>query len=738
MYAVSTEVKRILRGVLGAGRWCVPACAFGSMPALAAEPLPAIDEIVVTATKRGDELLQDVPFSIRAVGERDLLYKDVTEYNDWARLVPGLATQDQGPGEKRFIIRGIQSVGPATVGVYFDEGVITGFNPEDDGGGRNAEIRLYDVERIEVLRGPQGTLYGEGSMSGTIRIVTNKPNLQEWQGAVALDGGSIRKGGETIHADGMLNIPVVKDRFALRAVAWYEDDDGFVDNVRLAAKDVNDAETTGGRLAARWSANEQLTVDLSAVLQRTEVGAKQRFFPTIGELQTDEFIVDRYQDDLDLFQIAFAYQLPGGSIQASSALLNRDVFFRFDSTPLLIFFGVPLPFALAVTDQPDEREIWSNEIRYSSDLDGPFDFVVGAFYQRSKRDFESNVISTDLNGVPTGTEADIFGRESGFDIDQYAAFGELTYQFNDRWSGLVGVRYFDYEQDSTSIETLPFGGFDPGESPTPDPNRSAGDSDVSVKASLSFKASESVNLYALYSEGFRQGGTNSTGFGNAIIIPEEFEPDSIKNYEIGAKSEWLDGRVVVNAAAYRIDWSNIQTQEQEPVQGFNFIGNAGAARVDGVEVELFAQPTPKFYVALAAGYQDARLTEDQPVLEVETPVGRDGDPIPSVPEFTGSVSAQFDFPVSGSWTGYVRGDWSYTGDSQTQFNQNGEFFNEQGAYDIADLRLGFENGPWRITLYAENLLDERAEVTIVENRAVPLSIFTNRPRTLGVKIRRQF
>lgn len=738
MSIVSSEMACVLRSARFARRWTIASLAVVAVPALAAEPGFGLEEVVVTATKRGEELLQEVPASIRALGERDFIYKDVTEYNDWARLVPGLTTQDQGPGEKRFIIRGIQSVGPATVGVYFDDGVITGFNPEDDGGGRNADIRLYDVERIEVLRGPQGTLYGEGSMSGTIRIITNKPNLAEFKGAASLEGGTISEGGELFHGDGMVNVPLVKDRFALRAVGWYEDDDGFIDNVRLGIEDVNDAETTGGRLAARWKPDEPLTIDLSAVVQQTDVGGKRRFFPAIGELDTDEYTQDRYEDDLELFQLSVDYVLDSGAVHASSALLNRDVFFRFDSTPLLIFFGVPLPFALAVTDQPDEREVWSNEIRYASQLSGPFNFVAGAYYQRSERDFVSNVISTNESGVPNGTEPDIFGRESGFKIDQSAVFGELTYRFTDRWSALFGVRYFEYDQKSTSIETLPFGGFDPGDAPTPDPNRSANDSDVSIKASVSFKPTDDVNFYALYSEGFRQGGTNSTGFGNAIIIPEEFEPDSVDNFELGAKTTWLDGRLVLNAAVYRIDWSNIQTQEQEPVQGFSFIGNAGEARVDGVEVELFAQATPDLYFAIAGGYQDARLTEDQPVLEVETPVGRDGDPIPSVPEFTGSISGQYDFPVAGSWNGYIRADWAYTGESATQFNQNGEFYNVQHAYDTFDVRLGFESGAWRLALYAENVFDERAEITIVENRAVPLSVFTNRPRTVGLKIHREF
>ncbi|MFC1797240.1 TonB-dependent receptor [Pseudomonadota bacterium] len=696
-----------------------------------------LEEVKVTATKRGDVSVQDIPLSIRAIGTRELLDKGVEDFADWARLVPGLNVEDQGPGEKRIIMRGIRSVGPATVGVYFDDAVVTGFNPEDDGGGRNADIRLYDIERIEVLRGPQGTLYGEGSMTGTIRMITNKPDTSDAYGSFQVEGASTDHGGESYKFNGFANMPV-SDTFAIRAVGWYEDEAGFIDNVRLDINDINEEETYGGRLAARWTPSDKLTVDASFVGQSTELGGKQRYFPSIGDLETDEYTLDIYEDDLSIFQLGLDYEMDSGSIHISTALLNRDVFFRFDSTPLLIFFGVPVPFALAVTDQPDEREIWTNEIRFASDLGGRFEYVVGAFYQESKRDFESNVISTDINGVPNGTEADIFGRISGFDLDQYAFFGEMTYDFTDQFQGLIGIRYFDYQQDSYSQETLPFGGFDPGESPTPDPMRSAGDSDLNFKASLSYAINDDVNTYILYSEGFRQGGTNSTGFGNAIIIPEEYEPDTIDNYEIGLKSTLADGKVTANFSLYRIEWDNIQTQEQEPVQGFNFIGNAGTARVNGFEVEFWALLSPQLHLALGAGYVDAKLTEDQPLAEIDIPIGKDGDPIPYVPEFTGNATLQYDFPMGGAWNGFVRGDFSYTGSSQTQFNSNGQFYNEQSSYSILDLRFVTDTEDWRIAVYLDNVFDERAELTIVENLAVPLSIFTNRPRTFGVSVRRNF
>ena len=698
----------------------------------------AIEEIIVTATKRGAASVQDIPISLRAISGETLLDKGVEDYVDWARMVPGLIAQDQGPGEKRLIIRGVQSVGPATVGVYWDDSVITGSNLEDDGGGRNADIRLYDVERVEVLRGPQGTLYGAGSFSGTIRIITNKPDPSVVSTSVSTTLATTRKGDESYKANGHFNAPIMAGKLAVRGVAWYENEGGYIDNVRLGRDDINEEETYGGRFAVRLIASERLTIDASVTVQRTELDGKQRFFPAIGDLQTDEFTIDVYEDDLELYQLSLKYEADFGTFEASSGFLNRDVFFRFDSTPILLFFGVPVPFAIAVTDQPDKRDTWSNEIRFASNFDGPFQGIVGAFYQQTQKNFVSDVISASVDGVPNGTEADIFGRVSSFDSDQYALFGEFTYDVTDRFTVLAGFRYFDFNLDANSRETLPFGGFEPGNAPPPDPRRSASETSVSLKFSASYEINEEAMVYAVAAEGFREGGTNSTGFGNLFIIPEEFESDSIWNYELGAKTSWLDDRLIINVSGYIIEWSNIQTVEQEPVQGFQFIGNAGSARVKGFEFELFGRPAPGLDVTLSGGFQDARLTEDQPILAVETPIGRRGDRIPSVPQLSGAIAAQYTFPVGNGLESFVRGDLAYVSSSQTQFNDSGAFQNKQSDYTIMDLRFALEGEHWSAVAFVDNLFDQRADLTLVENRAVPLSVFTNRPRTFGITLTGSF
>lgn len=696
-----------------------------------------IEEIIVTATKRGATTIKDTALSIRAIGGDVLNDKGVQDFTDWAPLVPGLIAEDQGPGERRYVIRGVRSVGPSTVGVYLDDAVISGFNTEDDGGGRNVDIRLYDVERVEVLRGPQGTLYGAGSLSGTIRYVTNKPDTESLYGKISGSVSSTKSGEASYKGNGFINLPVTEN-FAVRAVGWYEDEGGFIDNVRLGIDDVNSAETDGGRLSARWRASKNLQFDASVIFQDMELGGKQRFFPQVGDLQSDEYIRDAYDDEAKIYQASLTYELGYGSIHASTAYFDRNVLYRFDSTPVLLLFGVPLPFAIAVTDQYENRELWSNEIRFASDFDGPLQLVAGAYYSSLDRSVEYRVISADSNGVPSGSQADIFGRVEDYTIDEMALFTELSYDITERLQAIVGLRWYDFEQDTQARETLPFGGFVGGMAPPPDPARSASDSDVSVKLSLSYKASDAWTFYGLYAEGFRQGGTNSIGFGTLVSFPESFESDSVKNYELGAKALLWDDRLSINTSVYVIDWSDMQTIEQEPVQGFSYIGNTGSAQIDGLEVEVFVQPSAQWELAFSATVLDARLTEDQPAVNLGTPVGRDGDPIPYVPDYTLAASVQYNFAEKNNWSGFVRADWNYVDSSQTQFNSNGLFYREQDSYEILDLRLTTHYNALEASLFVDNVFDERAEVSVLETIAIPLSVFTNRPRTFGLSVGYRF
>lgn len=691
-----------------------------------------VEEVVVTATKRGEATAQSVPISITALSGDHLTEAGATTFADWSHAVPGLVFQDQGPGDKRYIIRGVQSIGAPTVGVYLDNAVISGSNGEDDGGGKNIDIRLHDMERIEVLRGPQGTLYGAGSLSGTIRLITKQPKLDRFEGEVNAESSDTSRGSENYNFDGVVNVPIVEDKLALRAVGWYVNESGFIDNVRLGNTDINTEETTGGRLTVALAATDRLKLTGSILYQDQNVGGKSFYFPSDGDLRNSEYTLGPRTDRATISQLDLNYRFDAGTFDVSSAYFDRFVFFRFDSTPILIFFGVPdLP---AVTLQPEDSSIWTNEARYSSNLSGPFQFVVGALHQRLRRSFTSSVVSVDADGRATGTEPDIFGRTSAKQVKQEAVFGEGTYDFTPQWSLTAGLRWFKSEEDANSQNVFPFFG-----GPPEDPRSShTSEHKVTPKVSLAYKVKDGVLVYALAAQGFRQGGTNDAGFGSLIQVPEGFDSDSLWNYELGLKSAWLDRRLLLNLTAYAIRWSDIQTKNRTPNLGFVYIGNAGTASSDGLEAELTMLPLRGLELRASVAFQNARLTEDQPLAATDNDAGRDGDRIPNTPRFTANGSAQYTWPLSASLDAVLRGEVSYVGESQTYFSSRSEFFQRLAPYALADFRVGVQANNWNATLFVKNAFDRRAQIDKLYQTDAPLSVFTARPRTVGVNVGYRF
>lgn len=709
-----------------------PAAAARDAAAPRRAPTDSIQEIIVTATKRGEETAQSLPLSISALSGDSLRESGATVFSDWSHSVPGLVFQDQGPGDKRYIIRGVQSTGAPTVGVYLDNAVISGSNGEDDGGGKNIDIRLFDVDRIEVLRGPQGTLYGAGSLSGTIRLITKQPRLDRVEGNVGAEYSNTEKGGSNYSVNGMINLPVVDGKLALRAVGWRVDDSGFIDNVRLGLSDINTEKTTGGRVGLAWQATDRLKVTASVLHQNQDIGGKSFFFPSDGDLKNSEYTQGPRTDRATISQLDVNYQLDKFTFDLSSAYFDRFVNFKFDSTPILIFFGVPdLP---AVTLQPEDSSIFTNEARLSSKLDGPFQFVAGALYQKLKRSFTSSVVTVDGNGIATQTEPNIFGRISSKSIDQYAVFGEGTYQATKQLSFTVGLRWFRSTEDAHSQNVFPFFG-GPPELPR---DSHTSETKVTPKFSVAYQLNPDALVYALAAQGFRQGGTNDAGFGAIVQVPEGFKSDSLWNYEVGLKSSWMDQHLLFNLTAYAIRWSDIQTKNRTPGLGFVYIGNAGKASSDGLEAELTVRPVKGLELQATVAAQNARLTEDQPLAATDNDAGRSGDRIPNTPKFTASGYAQYTHPVNESMDAVFRAQVNHVGASQTYFSARSDFFQSLAAYTVVDVRAGLQADRWNATVFVKNLTDKRAEVDKLYQTDSPLSVFTTRPRTIGLSVDYRF
>ncbi|MEO0998358.1 MAG: TonB-dependent receptor, partial [Pseudomonadota bacterium] len=492
----------------------------------------SIEEIVVTASKRGDQRLQDVGSSIRALTAADLEEANIQTFEDWVRLVPGVTFKDLGPGEKTIVTRGLVSTGAATTAVYFDEANITAFN-DGEGGGRNVDFKLFDLERIEVLRGPQGTLYGASALGGTIRIIPAKPDLAAVSGAANVQYGDTEFGGDNVTVDGYLNLPLVEDRFGVRFAAWRVDNSGFIDNIRLGTSDINDEETTGGRLTATFAATDRLTLTALAMFQNQDIGDGVRFnrigdsalvfpgetpFAVTDELQVTDFTRNSRSDDAAIFSLTADYDFDFGSIVATTSLYDREIEFNFDSTPILLFFGVPIR---AISSFPEDREILSTEIRFSSSFDGPLQVVGGVFRQEEHIVSASNVFTVGADGIINEPTPSVLSVLRDRNFNETAVFGEATYNLTDDWDITVGARFADFEFITDENAVVPFFGPPVG----PEPQKDGDDDSFILKFNTSYRLSEDHMVYATASEGFRRGGLNLNAFGALFDIPETFSSD---------------------------------------------------------------------------------------------------------------------------------------------------------------------------------------------------------------------
>ena len=718
-----------------------------------------IEEILVTATKRGAQAVQDIPMSIQAFTGEDLQRRGVFEFTDYARTISGLTFNDEGPGDKKYIIRGTTSIGAATTGVYFDDIVITG-NNRQDGGGRQPDIRLIDMERLEVLKGPQGTLYGASSVSGTIRMITNKPDLTESFGSIHGSFGSTRGAdGANIDGDAMLNIPLVEDKLAIRLVGYRGEDAGFIDDTLdygiggFGAEGVNNRIVEGGRIALRWQINDDVKLDAMWLRQDINTKGPAWYQPLYSE--GDELVQRNYQrlqwnESLDAYNLALEWETDHGTFNASASYLDRDIHYRFAATRILCFLFTgndpgcfaPGPTTVArgfngFLDQPQDRSIFSSELRYASDWDGRIQLVAGLFVQNEDANFNSVVSFADTDGsaLPLSDPVNILvNRRVIGTIDQKAAFGELSYDFSDRLTGIVGFRVFEFEIDEIGQNLVTR-----NRPVAADPvTTSSEESDITPKFSLVYNFSDDVILYGTYSEGFRAGGNNEPDF----ITNETFPPftsDSLISYEIGVKGLFADGKLQISSAAYYMDWSDLQQRVRSGSGNFQIVGNVGAADVTGLEIGGLWVPSrdSDFVFGGNITFTESQLSEDAPGGVGAFP-GLEGDRVPDIPELYGNLYAEYGRPLSnGNWDMIARLDYSYVGESFRTFHPNDPRNREQGDYSLVDFRLTFDYGDkYRVGIFANNLLDESGIVSYFADASErrPDEVIPVRPRTIGVTL----
>jgi outer membrane receptor protein involved in Fe transport len=702
---------------------------------------PALEEIIITARKR-PERLQDAPVAVTALTGAELDALRLHDFADYYRLVPGLQDVDRGVGNKKFILRGINSENSIRLGPivqqYLDE-----FPLEPFQAGRQTDIRLYDVERVEVLRGPQGTLYGSGSMGGTIRTLSRKADPARAGTTAELTVSGTRKaGGANLLGNAVANLPLVRDQLALRLVAFGERWPGYIDNVLRGTRNTNDSKAYGGRATLTWKPSDRLDVNLMLLHQKVEAGAYNEIMPGFrtsdprypatlkvpGDLETAKGTDEALNDRNSMVNLSVVYAFDFATLTSVSTGYRR----RYTQDIDFPEFAGPGSYIhnLLGTD------VFGQELRLGQDK-GRWKWLVGGFFQHgSSRPGARNYQDVYLPGNVLYTRN---GTRSW--QEQRAVFGETSFDLTEAVTATVGLRRAGYRANSVGI-------FLAGTSPVGAPlgTRAApevvNEDKTTKKVELSWKAAPGVLLYALAADGFRPGGFNTIAADPVLNargdMPLTFRSDSLWNYEAGAKTSWLDGRVTANLVGYWIDWSHIQVTGYDSSRRFSFTTNAGTARSRGIELETRARLIEGLELAASGAFTDARLTQDQPGADflegTANAPGRSGDRLPNVPRLSFALSGTYSRPVADGLSAFITPLLTYTGASYYNFRPDDPLNAKAHAYTLLSLSTGVEAEAWRLTLFVDNLTDKRAQL-FINNRIGLGRININRPRTIGLSAR---
>ena len=761
------------------------------------------NEIIVTATKRSSSL-QDVPFSINAQTQLDIQRSGATTLEDISRNVAGLTIQNLGPGQSQVSIRGV-SAGQIVrdqpgvkeqVGIYLDESVISLslFTPDLD---------LFDLNRIETLRGPQGTLFGSGSVGGTIRYITNQPKLDKVEGLVEADVNLIDGGDVGGSLKGAVNVPLIAGKLAARAVGYYTRYGGYIDALRpggVIDHNVNSGERYGGRLALRFEPTETISITPRVVYQHIETDGFNReetynLFAnpftttrpavTLGERQQYLLLPEKFRDNTFIADATIGVDLGGVSATSVSTYTHRDILVSRDASALTGSVSVDLGFPASAVTLPsnllDTTKVksFTQELRLASTGTGPFQWVIGAFYANTDRNYDQRLPTAGYDAATdaklgAGTAASVangFAADSPFNsvlpykLEQISGFGEASYRLFERLTLTAGVRYYNYKER----RTITSGGlFANGDAGKVDRTKSDG---FNPRFLASFKIDEDVTLNAQAAKGFRLGGVNDPLNAN-LCTPSDraifggfqnYGDETLWNYEGGIKAH--KHGVTFNAAVFYTDIKNLQTTLDAGSCSSRIVFNVPKAHTVGAEFEISTRPFEGLQLAVSGSVLEAKF--DSTVRDgTGAVIGgiRDGNRLPTVPEFQISGNATYTFPLavrSGS-NGVLTASVQHVGSRYTQpsdqepsagfFKSGLPFGGATGnevrtitlklpAYQLVNLSAGIEfQGGFSLTAYVTNVFDENALLSLDRERGgrARIGYATNQPRTYGLTARKSF
>lgn len=752
-----------------------PAMATGGVlaalcaPMLLAQQPIVLDEIVVTATKRRMSV-QDVPMSVQALTETALAQQGITDITGLAASVPGLSVADGGPGYRTLYIRGVSSeYGSAgTTGVYIDDSFV------EPGGivQTIVEPLYFDLDRIEVLRGPQGTLFGGSSMGGTVRFITRQPDLDSFAASAGTEASFTEDGGFNYEIDGLLNLPIVSGRSAVRIVGTYRDKDGFIDKLIgdfsdparqgtgpvTKVRDVNDERFSGARIQLAVHATERLEIRPMLFYQKTESSSFGAFDrpPGQGDQRRGIDVDEPIEDELTLGNVTLTYNWDSVQLLSSTSYSERDAWFKEDAsdsteeTVLPDFYGLPRGLFFNTTYDGSRKETsLQEELRFSSTGEGGLQWVGGLYYDEYEQDnrFDWFIPGFSAVGFPVPND-NFYGSSSHPERTHKAAFAEVEWPLTERLKATVGLRWYAFRSKRQSVDRD--GELNGG--PLPDgPVLSSTEDGVTPRFSLAYDFGEQL-LYGTASKGFRPGGPNTpvpaVSTGSTCVAEfraaginvsddgdvEAFESDELWNYELGAKTSWAENRFTINGAVYRMQWNDLQSLFVAPCF-FGAAVNFGKASLTGIELDYRIALTRAFEVSGGINYNEAEIAEDAPALGVSK-----GDALQNAPKWGGNINARYGFPMLGG-DAYVLAAARYVDDSFRSFDHS-DPRTFQDSYTLINARIGLQRDSWELSVFGDNLADDDPGVfhfiSSFFGTASHVRMFPIRGRTVGVTFRKDF
>ncbi len=692
-------------------------------------------EIVVTAQKRVQNV-QDVPIAISVVAGEELQEQGSASLVDYAGYVPGMNVSNSGtPGQTTITLRGVAPLNAGqTVGIYLDDAPVGSSALYNRAGQFTIDLMPYDLERIEVLKGPQGTLYGASSIGGLVKYVTVQPDARAFRVRAGIEGFGI-KGGDGLGWGGQafVNVPVVEDQLAVTGSFAWRSTPGWVGSVNNAAlKDQNDYEQRGGRVALLWQPTAELSVKLAGIWQSLDSDGNGIYAADLTGVRLGDgrsynnYVPESYDIDLDYYSATIDYDFGAATLTSATTYSKTQSRQLQDAS---YAFGVLFPF---ITDPPIDAGItpfhldlglrkWTQELRLASPSGGRFEWMIGGFYTDEKTSNAQLVHSYDMDGNLIASLDPLATVGLPATYKEYAVFGNGTFKFSDRFEITAGVRWARNEQ---TIRQISSGAIVPS---ADDPGTSA-ESVWTFSVSPQFHITPDAMLYARVATGYRPGGPN------VIVpnVPPSVDADRMTNYEVGLKADLADRAVTIDVAGFWMDWTDIQVTRA--FGGVSGGANGGKATSKGFEGNIAFRPVPGLTITATGSYTDAGLSEDVPEIS-----GVDGDRLPAVPRFSGALRADYEFGLGGGTRGSFGAGIRHAS-SRLSLVESDPLVARARPYTSVDLNasLVFDDH-WTLRAYARNLLDNKGEMartTMADglNRPSFLAISPLQPRTIGVAL----